>query len=95
MKTLENLINEQTYMVVDNESNRFNFCDLVYIDNQLVEAAKDGVEFDLKEQSLLPEDVKLAIETMITNDVIIEDFTGIVRYENDDITYYLLVWEQD
>lgn len=94
MKTLEKLIGDSTYMVTDNEANRFSFCDLVYIDNQLVEAAKDGVEFDLK-QSLLPEDVKLAIETMITNDVIIEDFTGIVRYENDADTYYVLVPKQE
>jgi len=94
MKILEKLIGDSTYMVTDHEANRFNFCGLLYIDNQLVEAAKAGIEFDLKQQSLLPEDVKLAIETMITNDVIIEDFTGIVRYENDDITYYVLVWEQ-
>jgi hypothetical protein len=95
MKTeLENLIGDHTYVVVDHESNRFNFCDLVYIDNQLVEAAKDGVEFDLKEQSLLPEDVQRAIDVMAENDVELEDYTGIIRYENDDITYYLLLWEE-
>lgn len=94
MKALQNLIGDSTYMVADNPSNRFNFCGLVYIDNQLVEAAKDGVEFDLK-QSLLPEDVKLAIETMITNDVIIEDFTGIITFDRDDDTHYVLVWEQE
>ena len=90
METMELLINEQTYMVADNPSNRFNFCDLVYIDNQLVEAAKDGVEFDL-EQSLLPDDVQRAIEVMEDNDVELEDFTGIIRFERDDDTYYLLV----
>jgi hypothetical protein len=91
-KILEKLIGEQTYVVVDHESNRFNFCGLVYIDNQLVEAAKDGVEFDLKQS--LPADVKSAIETMITNDVIIEDFTGIITFDRGADTYYVLVWEQ-
>lgn len=94
MKTLEKLIGDSTYVVVDHESNRFIFCGLMDIDNQLVEAAKDGVEFDLKEQSLLPEDVQLAIETMITNDVIIEDFTGIITFDRGADTYYVLVWEQ-
>ncbi len=88
MKTLENLINEKTYQVIDQVSNRFNFCDLVDIDEQLIEDAENGVEFELTEQ--LPEDVKRAVDTMITNDVKIEDFTGIVTFENDDTTYYLL-----
>jgi hypothetical protein len=90
MENLKKMIGEHTYMVVDNESNRFNFCGLVYIDNQLVEAAKDGVEFDLKE-SLLPDDVQRVVEVMEDNDVELEDFTGIIRFERDDDTYYLLV----
>lgn len=90
MKTLENLINEKTYQVIDQVSNRFNFCDLVDIDEELVEDAKNGTEYELTE--LLPEDVKRAVDTMITNGVIIEDFTGIVTFENDDTTYYLLTW---
>jgi len=90
MKTLENLINEKTYQVIDQASNRFNFCDLVDIDEQLIEDAENGVEFELTEQ--LPEDVKRAVDTMKTNDVKIEDFTGIVSFENDDTTYYLLTW---
>lgn len=90
MKTLENIINERTYQVIDQESNRFNFCDLVDVDDQLIENAENGVEFELNEQ--LPEDVKRAVDTMITNDVKIEDFTGVVRFENDDTIYYLLTW---
>ena len=78
------------YQVIDQESNRFNFCDLVDVDEQLIEDAENGVEFELNEQ--LPEDVKRAVDTMITNDVKIEDFTGIVRFENDDTIYYLLTW---
>jgi hypothetical protein len=92
METME-LLNEQTYMVADHESNRFNFCGLVYIDNQLVEAAKDGVEFDLKE-SLLPDDVQRVVEVMEDNDVELEDFTGIIRFERDDDTYYVLFIKQ-
>ena len=90
MKTLENLINEKTYQVIDQVSNRFNFCGLVEIDEQLLEDASYAEEFDLNEQ--LPEDVKRAVDTMIENDVKIEDFTAIVRFENDDTTYYLLTW---
>jgi hypothetical protein len=93
MENLKKMIGEHTYMVVDNESNRFNFCGLVYIDNQLVEAAKDGVEFDLKE-SLLPDDVQRAIDVMAENDVELEDFTGIIRFERDDDTYYVLFIKQ-
>jgi hypothetical protein len=90
MKTLENLINEKTYQVIDQVSNRFNFCELVDIDKQLIEYAENGTEYELTEQ--LPEDVKRAVDTMITNDVKIEDFTGVVRFENEDTTYYLLTW---
>jgi hypothetical protein len=95
MKTeLENLIGDHTYVVVDHESNRFNFCDLVYIDNQLVEAAKDGVEFDFDLKELLPQDVQRAIDVMAENDVELEDFTGIIRFERDDDTYYVLFIKQ-
>jgi len=90
MKTLENLINEWTYQVIDQESNRFNFCGLVDIDEALVEDAKNGTEYELTD--LLPEDVKRAVDTMIENDVKIADFTGIVRFEIDDTTYYILTW---
>lgn len=91
MKTLEKLIGDSTYMVVDHESNRFNFCDLVYIDNQLVEAAKDGIEYNLKQPSTQPEDVKRAIDVMAENDVEMNDYTGIVTFDSDDDTYYVLV----
>jgi len=90
MKTLENLIGERTFQVIDQVSNRFNFCDLVDIDEQLIEDAENGTEYELTEQ--LPEDVERAVLTMIENDVEIEDFTGIVSFENDDTTYYLLTW---
>lgn len=90
MKTLENLINEKTYQVIDQVSNRFNFCELVDIDEQLIEDSENGTEYELTEQ--LPEDVKRAVDTMIENYVKIEDFTGVVRFENDDTTYYLLTW---
>jgi hypothetical protein len=90
MKTLENLINEKTYQVIDEVSNRFNFCDLVDIDEQLIGYLENGTEYKLSEQ--LPEDVKRAVDTMVENYVKIEDFTGVVRFENDDTTYYLLTW---
>lgn len=90
MKTLENLINEKTYQVIDQVSNRFNFCELVDIDEQLIEDSENGTEYELTEQ--LPEDVKRAVDTMIENDVKIEDFTGIVTFENEDTTYYILTW---
>ena len=90
MKTLENLINEKTYQVIDQVSNRFNFCELVDIDEQLVEDSENGTEYELTEQ--LPINVKRAVDTMIENDVKIEDFTGIVTFKNEDTTYYLLTW---
>ena len=90
MTTLENLINEKTYQVIDQESNRFNFCELVDIDEQLIEDSENGTEYELTEQ--LPEDVKRAVDTMIENYVKIEDFTGIITYEENDTTYYLLTW---
>lgn len=90
MTNLENLINGKTYQVIDQQSNRFNFCDLVDIDEQLIEDSENGVEFKLTEQ--LPEDVKRAVDTMIENDVKIEDFTSIIRFENNDTIYYLLAW---
>lgn len=93
MKTLvEKLFGDHTYLVIDEVSNRFNFCDLVDIDEQLIGDLENGTEYKLSEQ--LPEDVKRAVDTMVANDVIIEDYTGIVRYENDAATYYVLVWEE-
>ena len=101
MKILENLIGEQTYMVVDNESNRFNFCGLIEVIPfglnevipEFVQEVKNVAVWDITED--LPEDVQRAIDVMAENDVEMNDFTGIVRYENDDITYYVLVWEQE
>lgn len=89
---MKNLINEKTYQVSDHASNRFNFYDLVEIDEQLIADAENGTEYELTEQ--LPEDVKRAVDTMIENDVKIEDFTGVVRFENDDTTYYVLTWNE-
>ena len=90
MKTLENLIGDYTYQVIDQSSNKFNFCELVEIDQQLVEDSENGTEYQLTEQ--LPEDVKRAIDTMIENDLKIEEYTGVVTFDNDDTTYYLLTW---
>jgi len=90
MNALENLIGEKTYQVIDQESNRFNFCELVEIDEQLLEDAENANEYQLSEE--LPEDVKRAIETMVDNYVKIADFTGVITFENDDTTYYLLTW---
>jgi hypothetical protein len=90
MNALENLIGENTYQVIDHESNRFNFCELVDIDEQLLEDAENANEYQLSEE--LPEDVKRAIDTMIDNGVKIEDFTGVITFENNDTTYYLLTW---
>lgn len=92
MELLTELIGEQTYVVVDHESNRFNFCGLVEVTPELVQEFKNVAVWDFAES--LPRDVHRAIEVMAENDVIIEDFTGIVRYENDDITYYVLVEQE-
>ena len=90
IETLENLIGEWSYLVIDNQSNRFNFCNMFEIDEAMLADAENGTEYELTEQ--LPGDVSKAIDTMITNDVKIEDFTGVVRFEKEDTTYYLLTW---
>lgn len=90
MKSLENLINDKTYQVIDHPSNRYNFCGLVDIDEQLIVDAENGTEYELTEQ--LPEDVQRAVDTMVMNHVEIDDYTGIVSFENDNTTYYLLTW---
>lgn len=87
---LETLINDKTYQVIDQASNRFNFCDLVDIDEQLIEDAEYGDQYQLTDQ--LPEDVKRAVDTMIENDVKLEDYTGIIVFEDEDTTYYILTW---
>jgi hypothetical protein len=95
MKTMElltELIGEQTYMVVDNPSNRFNFCDLVEVTPELVQEFKNVAVWDLTKD--LPDDVQRAIEVMAENDVELEDFTGIIRFERDDDTYYVLFIKQ-
>ena len=90
MDTLEKLQNETTYLVIDQAANRFNFCGLVEVDEQVVADSVDGEEFDL--EGNLPEDVKTAIEVMTENYVDIADFTSVVRFVKDDTTYYYLTF---
>ena len=90
MDTLEKLQNETTYLVIDQAANRFNYCGLVEIDEQVVADSVDGEEFDL--EGNLPEDGKRAIETMAENHVDIADFTSVVRFVKKDTTYYYLTF---
>ena len=90
METLKKLQNETTYLVIDQAANRFNFCGLVEIDEQVVADSVDGEEFDL--DGNLPEDTKRAIETMTENYVDIADFMSVVRFVKDDTTYYYLTF---
>ena len=90
METLKKLQNETTYLVIDQAANRFNFCGLVEIDEQVVADSVDGEEFDL--DGNLPEDVKTAIEVMTENYVDIADFTSVVRFVKKDTTYYYLTF---
>ena len=90
MDTLEKLQNETTYLVIDQAANRFNFCGLVEVDEQVIADSVDGEEFDL--DGNLPEDVKTAIEVMTENYVDIADFTSVVRFVKDDTTYYYLTF---
>lgn len=90
MKTLEKLIGDSTYMVADNVSNRFNFFGLIEVTPEIVEESKNVVEWNLA--GPLPEDVKKAVNVMAENSVSLDDFTGIVTFEDGDATYYLLTW---
>lgn len=90
MKALRNLIGNSTYMVADSETNRFNFFGLVEVDGNLLENTEDCTEWDLTED--LPEDVEKAITVMVGNDVPIKDYTGIVTFDYENYTYYLLTW---
>ena len=90
MKTLEKLLPEQTYMVTDNEANRFNFFGLIQVTPELVQEAGNVVVWDLTED--LPEDVQRALEVMAENSVSLDDYTGIVTIYTAEETYYLLTW---
>ena len=90
MDTLTRILNETTYLVIDQAANRFNFCGLVEIDEQVVANSVNGEEYDL--DGNLPEDVKTAIEVMTENYVDIADFTSVVRFVKDDTTYYHLTF---
>ena len=91
MDTLEKLQNETTYLVIDQAANRFNYCGLVEIDEQIVADSVDGEEYDL--DGNLPEDVKTAIEVMAENYVEIADFMSVVRFVKNDTTYYYLIFK--
>ncbi len=88
-KEIKEMAGEKTYLVIDQVSNRFNFCELVDVD-ELMQLIEDGKEYKLTGR--LPADVSTAVETMIDNDCKIEDFTGVVRFKNGEITYYVLTW---
>ena len=90
MKTLEELDRDSTYMVTDNEANRFNFFGLIQVTPELVEIGKHAIEWDLTED--IPEDVQKALDVMEENNVVMDDFAGIVTFDYDDDTYYLLTW---
>ena len=93
MDTLKKSQNETTYLVIDQAANRFNFCGLVEIDEQVVADSVDGEEFYL--DGNLSEDVKTAIEVITENTenyVDIADFTSVVRFVKDDTTYYYLTF---
>ena len=90
METLKKLQNETTYLVIDQASNRFNFCGLAEVDEQVVANSVNGEEYDL--DGNLPEDVKTAIEVMTENYVDIADFTSVVRFVKKDTTYYYLTF---
>ena len=90
MKTLQNLIGDSTYMVTDNEANRFNFFGLIEVTPELVQEAVDAAEWNLTED--LPEDVKKAVDVMAENSVVLEDHTGVVTFDTDEETLYLLTW---
>jgi hypothetical protein len=92
MKILEKLIGDSTYMVVDNPSNRFNFCGLIEVTPELAEMGKQAIVWTLTKD--LPEDLQRAIDVMAENDVIIEDFTGIITFDRDNDTYYLLIYSE-
>ena len=77
-------------MVTDNASNRFNFFGLVEVTPELVQEAKNVVEWDFTE--CVTRDVHRALEVMAENSVVLEDYTGVVTFDHDDGTYYLLTW---
>ncbi len=88
-------LGEKTYLVIDQVANRFNFCGLVDIDEQLMQQIIEGREYKLTGR--LPEDVSTAVETMIENECEIENFTGVVRFSSEEedgetTYYYLLTW---
>ena len=96
MKALRNLIGYQTYQVVDNPDNRFNFFGLVGVESTLIEvaaAAEYYTEWNLA--GPLPEDVKKAVNVMAENGADVTSFTGVITFaDNEGVedTYYLLTW---
>lgn len=90
METLEKFQNETTYLVIDQASNRFNFCGLAEVDEQVVADSLDGEDFDL--DGALPDDVKIVLEIMGENHVEVADFTSVVRFVKNDTTYYYLIF---
>lgn len=90
MENLKKTIGEHTFLVIDNNRNRFNFSGLIEVTPELAEMSEHAIAWDLTED--LPDDVRRAIDVMAENDVELEDFTGIIRFERDDDTCYVLVW---
>jgi len=90
MKALQNLIGNSTYMVTDNVSNRFNFFGLIEVTPELAETPERYTEWGLAQE--LPQDVRRALAVMAENGVNLEDYTGVVTFDYDDNTYYLLTW---
>ena len=96
MKALQNLIGEQTYKVVDNPDNRFNFFGLVVVEGRLLKIAENSEDYtEWAFTDDLPEDVGRAINVMAENGGDIASFTGVVTFtdrEGVEDTYYLLTW---
>ena len=90
METLKKIQIQTTYLVIDQITNRFNFCGLVGIGEQAIVYSVNGKEYDLDGD--MPDDVKKAIEVIVENSVDITDFKSVVRFVKDDTTYYYLTF---
>jgi len=90
MKALQNLIGNSTYMVTDSEANRFNFFGLIEVTPELAEAPERYTEWELAQE--LPQDVRRALAVMAENSVVMDDYTGVVTFDTDEETCYLLTW---
>lgn len=87
---LSHLVGNNTYKIVDEPSNRFNFYGLTEtIDSDAIEAIKSS---NVSVYSISSDSIERVLSVYEDNDVNLNDYTYVLAIQHEDTITYMLVW---